>query len=136
MNNKELERIYIVALVYERHNGKTLDKILRQAAILANSEEEATGVLMGMVKDEVKGYSLIMNCSNSIFKFLNFDEELNEEIKIEDFHIGFEYEELIPDHERYLPNGPTWMKRIYSYESPKLMKIKKYIDEGKVRKIN
>lgn len=57
------------------------------------------------------------------------------QIKLEDFHIGFEYEELIPDSERYLPSGIIWRKRVYCLESPKLHKIKKYIEEGKVRKI-
>ena len=57
------------------------------------------------------------------------------EIKLEDFHIGFEYMELIPDTERYLPSGPTWQKRIYSLGSPRLHKIKKYIEEDKVRGI-
>ena len=57
------------------------------------------------------------------------------QIKLEDFHIGFEYEELIPDTERYLPSGVIWQKRVYCLNSPKLHKIEKYIKEGKVRMI-
>lgn len=60
-------------------------------------------------------------------------------IRIEDFHIGFEYEELVKcHHERYLPPEETheWKKRIYGFDSPKLLKMKKYIEEGRVREID
>lgn len=56
-------------------------------------------------------------------------------IKIEDFHIGFKYEEYEMDSERYLNRGMIWKTRTYTLTSPRLHKIKKLIEEGKIRKI-
>ena len=59
----------------------------------------------------------------------------NSPIKIEDFHIGFQYEEYQMDSERYLNKGMIWVRKTYTLTSPRLYKIQKLIDERKVRKI-
>lgn len=56
-------------------------------------------------------------------------------IKIEDFHIGFEYEELQPDSERYFSKGLIWVKKTYNFNSPRLHKINELIKQGKVRHV-
>lgn len=57
-------------------------------------------------------------------------------ISIEEIHIGFQYEELIPNPERYMRMGDyIWIKRIYDFNSPRLHKMQKLIDENKIRKI-
>ena len=59
-------------------------------------------------------------------------------ITIEDFHIGFEYEELVKCHHGYgLLSQQTmeWKRRKYDFNSPKLLKMNKYIEEGRVREI-
>ena len=58
-----------------------------------------------------------------------------EEIKIEDFHIGFKYQQLEMDKQRYLNRGMIWVDKTYSLNSPRLHKIKTLLDEGKIRKI-
>ena len=54
-------------------------------------------------------------------------------IRIEDFHIGFEYQQLEIDSERYLNRGNVWKDKVYGYDSPRLYKIKKMIDDGLIR---
>lgn len=55
-------------------------------------------------------------------------------IEIEDFHIGFEYEELQMDGNRYLNQGMIWVKKTYGFTSPRLHKMQKLIEELKIRK--
>lgn len=55
--------------------------------------------------------------------------------KIEDFHIGYEYEELEMDKERYLNRGLIWVKKVYGFTSPRLWKINNLIIQGKIRKV-
>lgn len=55
-------------------------------------------------------------------------------IKIEDIHIGFKYEELIPNPERYISRQEKiWVERVYSITSPRLSKMKKLIEKDLVR---
>ena len=55
-------------------------------------------------------------------------------IKIEDFHVGFEYEQLVPNPERYLAHPEMiWLKKKYTLESTRLRKIKQLIDSGSIR---
>ena len=56
------------------------------------------------------------------------------ELKVEDFHIGFRYEEYQMDSERYLNKGMIWVEKEYTLTSPRLYKIKTLIEEGKLRK--
>lgn len=57
-------------------------------------------------------------------------------IKIEDFHIGFEYEEYVHNPGRYLVKNDSkiWVKRKYGFGSPKLHKMVLLIDSGVIRK--
>ena len=54
---------------------------------------------------------------------------------IEDFRIGFEYEELQLDSNRYLNKGMIWVKKVYGFSSPRLHKMNVLLDEGKLRNI-
>lgn len=54
-------------------------------------------------------------------------------VKIEDFHIGFEYEEYQMDSNRYLNKGGIWVKKIYGFNSPRLYKVAQLIKQGKIR---
>ena len=54
-------------------------------------------------------------------------------IKIEDFHIGFEYEELVHDDNRYFNQGLVWKKKVYGFNSPRLHKIDRLIKLGLIR---
>lgn len=56
-------------------------------------------------------------------------------MKIEDFHIGFEYEQLIKDESRYLNQGMIWVKQTYGLTSPRLFKINTLIKQGVIRDI-
>ena len=56
-------------------------------------------------------------------------------ISIDDFHIGFWYEEYQMDSERYLNKGMIWVKKQYGFNSPRLFKIEKLIKEGKIRRL-
>ena len=56
-------------------------------------------------------------------------------IKIEDIHIGFEYEEYQLDSERYLNKGMIWVKKVYGFSSPRLHKMQKLIKKGSIRKL-
>lgn len=65
---------------------------------------------------------------------------LNErEITLEDFHIGFEYEELVTNSERYVVGlggaKHIWTKKVYSLKSARLGKIDQLIELGKIRKV-
>ena len=57
-------------------------------------------------------------------------------VKIEDIHIGFEYEQLQLDSARYLNQGMIWVKHTYNFNSPRLIKMAVLISEGKIRKLN
>ena len=61
--------------------------------------------------------------------------ETNDQLKLSDFKIGFEYEEYQIDSKKYLNRGMIWVKKVYGLNSPRLHKIKKLINEGKLRKI-
>lgn len=54
-------------------------------------------------------------------------------VTIEQFHIGFKYEELVKDTERYLNKGDVWVKKVYGFNSPRLFKINELIKKGKIR---
>lgn len=56
-------------------------------------------------------------------------------LRVKDFHIGFEYEELEPDKARYINKGLIWVRKVYGFDSPKLTKIKKKIDDGVLRHV-
>lgn len=56
-------------------------------------------------------------------------------ISVEDFHIGFEYEEYEMDSERYLNKGMIWVRKTYAFNSPRLHKIQKLIQKGKIRHV-
>lgn len=56
-------------------------------------------------------------------------------IKIEDFHIGFKYEQLENDSRRYLNQGLIWVEKTYSFNSPRLHKINELIEQGKIRAV-
>jgi len=58
----------------------------------------------------------------------------SEQLSLSDFRVGFEYEELQMDSERYLNKGVIWVKKTYGLNSPRLHKIQKLLDEGKLRK--
>ena len=58
----------------------------------------------------------------------------SEQLSLSDFRVGFEYEELQMDSERYLNRGMIWVKKTYGLNSPRLHKIQKLIEEGKLRK--
>jgi hypothetical protein len=58
----------------------------------------------------------------------------SEQLSLSDFRVGFEYEELQMDSERYLNKGMIWVKKIYGLNSPRLHKMQKLLDEGKLRK--
>lgn len=55
-------------------------------------------------------------------------------ICIEDFHIGFKYQQLQMDGSRYLNRGMIWVEKVYGFESPRLYKMKKLIEEGKIKR--
>jgi len=67
---------------------------------------------------------------NVIYEFIEDDELLS----IEDFKVGFEYEEHVLDSQRYLSRGMIWKSRIYGLGSPRLHKIQKQLDEGILRR--
>lgn len=56
-------------------------------------------------------------------------------IKIEDFHIGFEYEQYVLHSERYNNQGYIWLKKTYTKNSARFHKIQKLIDAGEVRHV-
>lgn len=58
----------------------------------------------------------------------------SEQLSLSDFRVGFEYEELQMDSERYLNKGMIWVKKTYGLNSPRLHKIQKLLEEGKLRK--
>lgn len=58
----------------------------------------------------------------------------SEQLSLSDFRVGFEYEELQMDSERYLNKGIIWVKKTYGLNSPRLHKIQKLLEEGKLRK--
>ena len=58
----------------------------------------------------------------------------SKELSLSDFRVGFEYEELQMDSERYLNKGMIWVKKTYGLNSPRLHKIQKLLEEGKLRK--
>lgn len=58
----------------------------------------------------------------------------SEQLSLSDFKVGFEYEEYQMDSARYLNNGMIWVKKTYGLNSPRLHKIQKLIEEGKVRR--
>ncbi len=57
-------------------------------------------------------------------------------LRIEDFHIGFEYLQYEMDSERYLNKGMIWKKKKYGFNSPRLHKIKELIDNGEIARCN
>lgn len=57
----------------------------------------------------------------------------NNPIRIEDFHIGFEYEQYELDSERYLNKGMIWVKKTYTMISPRFSKMQKLIDQEVIR---
>lgn len=52
--------------------------------------------------------------------------------KIQDFHIGFEYVEIVVDPARYMNKGFLFKEKVYSLDSPRLFKINKLLDQGKI----
>tara|TARA_R110002126_G_scaffold205608_2_gene352928 strand:+ start:821 stop:994 length:174 start_codon:yes stop_codon:yes gene_type:complete len=52
---------------------------------------------------------------------------------IKDFHIGYEYQQLEQDKERYFNQGLIWVDKVYGFNSPRLHKIQKLIDKGLIR---
>ena len=56
------------------------------------------------------------------------------EIRIEEFHIGFAYEEYEMDSRRYFNKGMIWVPKVYSFDSPRLHKINEMILNGLVRR--
>ena len=57
-------------------------------------------------------------------------------LRIEDFHIGFEYLQYEMDSERYLNKGMIWKKKKYGFDSHRLHKIKELIDNGEIARCN
>jgi len=57
----------------------------------------------------------------------------NNEIKLQDIHIGFIYEELVQDPSRYFNQGQIWITKRYGLKSPRLYKMKKLINDGLIR---
>ena len=53
--------------------------------------------------------------------------------KIQDVHIGFIYEELELDKERYLNKGLIWQRKEYGFKSPKLSKMDTLCKKGLIR---
>lgn len=56
-----------------------------------------------------------------------------QKIKIQDFHIGFIYEELEMDSNRYLNQGKIWVTKRYGLKSLRLFKMNKLINDGVIR---
>jgi len=67
---------------------------------------------------------------NVIYEFIEDDDPLS----IEEFRVGFEYEEHVLDSQRYLSLGMIWKSRTYGCESPRLHKIQKQLDQGNLRR--
>lgn len=60
---------------------------------------------------------------------------MSDKLKISDFHIGFEYEELVTNPERYMPiYKKIWIKKTYGFNSPRLHKIERRIKCGLIRR--
>ena len=57
------------------------------------------------------------------------------ELRLEDFHIGFRYEEYEMDKERYFNRGMIWVEKEYSLISPRLHKIKLMLEKGVLRNV-
>lgn len=57
-------------------------------------------------------------------------------LHISDFHIGFKYEEMQMDKERYLNKGEIWLRKEYGFNSPRLHKINELLESGKLRHCN
>lgn len=74
--------------------------------------------------------------SNSTSKALNNIHIFNDHrpLRIEDFHIGFKYQEYEMDKSRYLNRGMIWVDKTYHLTSPRLHKISKSIEEKKIRR--
>ena len=68
--------------------------------------------------------------NNEVFDLVSFS------LRIEDFHIGFEYLQYEMDSERYLNKGMIWKKKKYGFDSPRLHKIKELIDNGELHHCN
>jgi hypothetical protein len=128
MRNVSVTVAYAMAEYFNNSNTE-LGKVAKP--ILPNTDEHG-----GVNKYIKKGNEKYQKLVDKLLE--NFEREGKEEvlIKIEDFHIGFEYEEYVLCHHgsRYLNNdGFEWKRRVYDFNSPKLLKIKKQIENGLVR---
>lgn len=56
-------------------------------------------------------------------------------LSIEDFKIGFRYEELEQDRERYMNKGLIWVKKTYNFNSPRLFKMNKLLKKRRLRRV-
>tara|TARA_R110000764_G_scaffold232460_1_gene324927 strand:- start:363 stop:683 length:321 start_codon:yes stop_codon:yes gene_type:complete len=57
------------------------------------------------------------------------------QLNITHFRVGFKYEELEMDGERYFNRGLIWKRKTYGMTSPRLYKIQRLLDNGKLRHI-
>ena len=76
---------------------------------------------------------------DEVVKLVSKNESLqlvSSSLRIEDFHIGFEYLQYEMDSERYLNKGMIWKKKKYGFDSPRLHKIKELIDNGEIARCN
>ena len=79
-------------------------------------------------KDELKEFKAIKEALSI--------HSVSSSLRIEDFHIGFEYLQYEIDSERYLNKGMIWKKKKYGFNSPRLHKIKELIDKGEIARCN
>ena len=78
--------------------------------------------------DKDRGISITKKDKNG------FLHHVSNPLNIEEFHIGFWYEEYQMDSERYLNKGMIWVKKQYGFNSPRLHKINELINQGKLRR--
>jgi len=101
--------------------------------------------IIGLIyySDEIKPVTTMFNDSFTKDDWINLVMEkgivlmnsFNNPIKLEDFHIGFKYQEFQMDNSRYFNKGMIWVDKTYTLTSPRLHKIKELIKEGKLRKV-
>ncbi len=89
-----------------------------------------------MNKEDLENTEALLGVSNLASK-LAYNSSLHDvsnPLHVEEFHIGFWYEEYQMDNERYLNKGMVWVKKQYGFNSPRLHKINELIKKGKLRR--
>lgn len=115
-----------------------------QSVIIEPNPEKDGVVMHGIEERNSKSFMLHMTFEEAETigqELIKYAEEMksdvvgqSEELSLSDFRVGFEYEELQMDSERYLNKGMIWVKKTYGLNSPRLHKIQKLLEEGKLRK--